>query len=159
MSTCKNLFMLVVILKLCACKPTNLEYRIGDSYIGPCVVFIYPNWDVAKEGEVYINNGLGRISQKNIKSKFVFKSTEKGTELAIIPIGKEHQVSDTGRYIFRLLKGVSETNCVKGEIHMIRFFVGNKHDFSNWVSIYHDELDYFDSTGVNWCNYYKELIK
>jgi hypothetical protein len=61
------------------------------------------------------------------------------------------------RYIFRLTNGSSSPGCDSSEIDLISFYVGIKEEYLQWSDKYHDDFEYFDSIGVNWCSFYKQL--
>jgi hypothetical protein len=152
----KVLFVTVAFF-LTQCKSIPVEYKISDSYVGPSVVFIYPNSaNFINEDDIVVKDGLGVIKESEVKRKFIFKSIEKGAELQIIAIGDENQTTDNERHIFQLTKGSSSSNCSSKDLNLITFFVGNKADFTKWTEQGKDELSFFDSIGVKWCDYYKQ---
>jgi hypothetical protein len=153
--------VLLIALMFLGCNENLVTYKIKDRYVGPCVVFIYENDSkVVLSDNVQINeNGLGRITEQISKNKFIFSSLEGGNELKIIEIGKESNVSDSSRYIFRLVKGSSSSNCTKKDLNIITFYVGKKSDFLNWVKQNGDELEYLKLMGLDWCDYYKNGIR
>lgn len=156
-----NLFYIsMIIISFLSCNAKIVEYKISDSYVGPCVVFVYSKDKILGNSDVVtINEGLGRIYESKMKQKFLFRSIEKGIEISIIPIGEESQTSDTSRCIFMLTKGSSDSNCLKEPLNIVTFFIGKKQEFINWGNKYNDELDYFESIGVNWCEYYKKNLQ
>jgi len=138
------------------CNIDVIEYEVKDDYVGPCVVFISFKDKVGiKNNKVIVNDGLGMINNTDMKKKFIFKSLESKAELEIIQIGKEENITDSIKYIFRLAKGNTTSSCIKGELGIVSFFVGKKSDYIKWSNKYYSELVFFDSIGIDWCKYYK----
>ena len=152
----KNMFLVLCSIMFLSCNTDLVLYEISDDYIGPCVVFIsFNNKTEIDSNRVVVKDGLGMINNINMKKKFIFKSIEKQNEIKIVQVGKEGNIVDTNRYIFRLTKGNTTSSCVKGELGTVSFFVGKKSDFAKWSDKYYSELVFFDSIGVDWCRYYK----
>lgn len=145
-----------------ACNSKQVVYRISNKYVGPCVVFIYESENVRLNSTDTIDlvNGLGRISSDKMKNKFIFQSNESSKELEVVPIGKEAETTDKERYIYRLGKSSSSSSCITNDLEKISFFVGTKLDLKEWSSHGHyDGLNYFDSIGIDWCKYYRSVLK
>jgi hypothetical protein len=153
-----SIYLLVTLLLNCNIKPVNFEYKIPDSYNGLCVIFIYKEAKDIDSNNILINkHGLSRISESNVNKKFALTSAETKNEIPIIQIGDEKNAVDGKRNIFRLAKGFSSSNCDNNDINLISFYVGFKEDYLQWSNKYHDDFEYLDSIGVNWCSFYKQI--
>jgi len=151
-------FWIVILMVLSSCKNT-IEYKISDNYVGPCVVFIYQNNSIKNDSNnIVINEGLGRINSNKMSQKFIFKSIENNHEIPPVEIGHEETVVDNQRYIFGISKNTLDSKCDNKDLNTVTFFVGGKTDYLKWSDKYHNnELNYFDSKGIEWCNFYKAL--
>jgi hypothetical protein len=153
-------FILLSVFALTSCEKKRINYEISDTYSGPCIVFIYKNGQLEnKSNKVFIENGLGRISEKKISQPFYFFSKGMRTPIEIIDIGKLQEANKNKKYIFELVYGYSSSICVKGDLHLMLFFYGYKSEYIKWSKIYHDDFWYFDSIGLDWCKYYRSGIK
>lgn len=156
----KLIIILITMICFNSCKTQNIEYQISDSYIGPALVFIYPdNTYLMKGFDVIIKDGLGAIDDNKMKRKFIFKSIESKTEIKIINIGSEEKISDNSRYIFQLTKDTHYDICNEKILNVATFFVGRKLDYAKWSDKHINEFSFFDSTGVDLCKYYKSNLK
>lgn len=152
------LYLLLSLAFFASCKARIIQYKISDRYSGPCTVFVVPSSKNKVKSEVIlVDKGLGSIAEDKMKQKFSFNSMESGKELEIIPIGKDNEAKDSTRYIFRLTNDITSSNCIPGDIHKLSFFVGSKSELKQWSANYDDELEYFQSVGIDWCRYYKDL--
>jgi hypothetical protein len=149
----------LILLFSWGCKSSIVQYKISDKYVGPCVVFVVPEHKLNKDGKIVIvKNGLGVISNVEVRNEFIFKSVETDAEMKIIGIGKEKDANNFDRYIYGLGKETKSSNCTYSEINFVSFFIGRKTEFETWNQKYRDELDYLDSTGRDWCDYYKSYL-
>ena len=157
----KNSWLIFLsIIAVFGCKKERLTYEVSDKYSGPCVVFIYKNEQYEnKSNAVFIENGLGRVSENIVKQEFNFFSKEKHIPLDIVNIGKLEEANKNKKYVFELVNGYSSSKCTKEDLHLVFFFYGYKSEYLNWSKVYHDEFGYFDSMGIDWCKYYKSGIK
>ena len=151
------LLILTFLVVLTGCEDESIDYIVSDEYNGPGIIFIIPDTlsPIQKEN-IILQNGLGKISESNLKRRFVFKSKETHQELEIVPIGGEIKTLDNKRCIYELVSGMSNFNARKLEIKNVEFYVGTKQEFINWKKCRYNALDYFDSIGVDWFRYYKE---
>lgn len=154
----KSKFLYFVICSmLFSCSTTGITYEVGDTYTGPCIVFIYDDivGQIEARNSIKLENGLGRISKNLVNNRFMFVD-DSSNEMEIISIGKQDTVSDnSSRYIFELSKGTSSSRCSKTDLNVILFFVGTKKDYLDWSSKFQDSFTYFDVVGIKWCEYYK----
>lgn len=144
---------------LFGCKKGNLlVYNLSDAYSGPCIVFVYDTIIPNSQNNIEFENGFSRITKKLLKRKFIFKSVESKNEIEIIPIGKIEYARPNVRYIFGLVNGYkTSSRCEVGDIYNIIFFVGTKEEYNKWTNEFNDEFTYFESIGIDWCKYYKNL--
>lgn len=151
----KALIIVIFLLLHLKCKTKEIEYFVSDSYSGPVVIFIHSSKISLNESDsIIINRGLGKIREKQMKNRSLIKSLETGLKLDIVPIGDEKNSSDSIRCVYRLVNSISGSGCSNEDLYTLRFFVGYKSDYERWSERYTNELDYFDSRGINWCNYY-----
>ena len=127
----KTAFILLLATLLLNCSQSvNLEYKIPDSYNGLCMVFIYKDAKDLDSNYILINKqGLSRISNSVVNKKFTLISAETKREIPIIQIGDEKNAEDNKRYIFRLMKGTSSSNCDNNDINLTSFYIGFKGDY------------------------------
>jgi hypothetical protein len=156
----KNRWLIFLsFIALLGCKKNRVIYEISDKYSGPCDVFIYKTDLREKSNKVFVENGLGRVSEKMVTQEFNFFSKETHIPLDIIDIGKVEEATKNKKYIFELVYGYSSSKCTKEDLHLVFFFYGYKSEYLKWSKVYHDEFEYFDSKGIDWCKYYKSGIK
>jgi hypothetical protein len=141
------------------CKPSVVQYKVSNKEVGPIMVFVIPDKKQENKGSgVSIQNRLGVISESEMGKDFVFTSIENGSNIKIAEVGKEGKVNPHDRYIFRLLKGTIPSKCSYGDMNFVTFFVGTKLELEEWDKKYKDEFEFFDSTGNDWCKYYKSKL-
>lgn len=154
----RNTFVVAITLFFLSCQVRPFEYQISDSYTGPCVVFVMEKEKFKTISDsVILENGLGVIGRNVLGKNYLFRSIETGNVFEIVKIGSEINVPDSGRYVFQLALGTENNQCATN-IRAVTFFIGSKTAFLAWSDKPRDEFAYFDSIGINLCNYYKSRL-
>jgi hypothetical protein len=151
-----NIYYLILLSQLLfSCKTEPIKYKISKYYIGPCVIFIYDQ--ASSDKDVELKDGLGKITKDQLNRLFTINNLEDNIELEGISIGKEGTAKDSSRYVFGLGEGSQSSDCSSKDIRHITFYIGHKKDYLDWSTKYHnDYLAYFDSVGIDWCDFYNK---
>jgi hypothetical protein len=151
----KGLIFLTVFFVFFQGRLHPIHIAVSDHYTGPCVVFMIPDSAQQTGNRLVVKNGLNVLSKGQERGYYTFTSIEKGSTIKIINSFREKEANDTDRYIFQPGSNTKTGNCDYRQLHFISFYVGRKADYLKWNKQYTEELVYFDSTGIDWCGYYK----
>jgi len=149
----KSLMIVFMSLAMYSCK--KVDYIVGSTYTGPCVIFVCGSSKVVSDSGIVLKNGLGYIDKADLRKRFVIRPSKEQQELSIVEIGQEELVKDSGRHVFQLGMQTTYANCSFEGVNAITFFIGNKYEYNSWSNRQQDVFDYFTSIGIDWCGYYK----